>query len=76
MPTAASESRYVVCVRNNGCEDLEVLKIYRLLADTRAAREGYLRVVDESGDDYLYPESYFVPIKLPLRAQREVALRV
>ena len=41
--------------------------------DTRAAKEGYLRVVDESGDDYLYPASYFVSVKLPRHAQAALA---
>lgn len=39
-----------------------------MLPDAKAKREGYIRVVDESGEDYLYPESYFVPVDLPARA--------
>jgi hypothetical protein len=72
MSTGATEARYAVCVRNEECEDLELRKIYRILPDDRAAREGYIRVVDESGEDYLYPESYFVPIRLPQRVQHAV----
>ncbi len=63
------ENRFVLCVRNDDCEDLHLRKVYRVLPDARAFREGYLRVVDESGEDYLYPESYFVPIRLPRKAQ-------
>jgi hypothetical protein len=72
MNTAATEARYAVCVRNEECEDLELRKIYQILPDERAAREGYVRIVDESGEDYLYPATYFVPIRLPQRAQHAV----
>ena len=47
-------------------------KIYQILPDKQAARDGYVRVVDESGEDYLYPEAYFVPVRLPQQAQRAV----
>ena len=72
MSTVATEVRYAVCVRNEECEDLELRKIYQILHDDRAAREGYVRVVDESGEDYLYPETYFVPIRLAQRAQHAI----
>jgi hypothetical protein len=45
-------------------------KVYRVLDDAQASRHGLMRVVDESGEDYLYPEEYFVPIKLPQAAER------
>jgi hypothetical protein len=48
----------VLCVRNDECEDLERRKVYRVLADEKAEKDGYLRMIDESGDDYLYPASY------------------
>jgi hypothetical protein len=51
---------------------LELRKVYRLLPDEKAARHRQLRVIDESGEDYLYPEEYFVPIKLPQAAERAV----
>jgi hypothetical protein len=54
---------------------LELRKIYRLLPDENAAKDGYLRIVDESGEDYLYPESYFVIVKLPIEAQEALATR-
>jgi hypothetical protein len=59
------ESQFVVCVRNEDCEDLEVRKIYQVLLDESAAEDGYIRVIDESGEDYLYPADYFLPIELP-----------
>lgn len=63
-----TKQTYVLCIRNDACDDLELRKVYRALPDVRAAGEGYLRVVDESGEDYLYPESYFVPVTLPRKA--------
>ncbi|MFH1706931.1 MAG: hypothetical protein ABIF71_03320 [Planctomycetota bacterium] len=61
--------KFVLCVANDQCADLEPRKVYRVLHDAKAAKEGYLRIVDESGEDYLYPESYFVPVNLPLKAR-------
>ena len=65
---------YVLCIENKDCEDLEKRKVYQILSDEEASKEGYLRVIDESGEDYLYPESYFVHVQLPLEAQE--AMRV
>ncbi len=73
MTTLITELQYAVCVRNEECEDMEIRKIYQILPDKRGARDGYVRVIDESGEDYLYPEAYFVPVKLPQRAKRAVA---
>jgi len=63
------ESQFALCIENEGCEDLEKRKLYQVLPDKTAIQEGYLRVMDESGEDYLYPESHFVLVKLPRRAQ-------
>ena len=73
MSTAKTDQKFAICVRNEECEDLELRKVYQVLPDKRAARDGYVRVVDESGEDYLYPESYFAPVRLPHAAQRTVA---
>ena len=62
------KSGYVLCVENKDCEDLEKRKIYQIIPDEEAKKEGYLRVLDESGD-YLYPEFYFIRIQLPREAQ-------
>jgi hypothetical protein len=64
------EQRYAICVENRGAEDLDVRKVYRVLPDKDATATGYVRVVDESGEDYLYPADYFVPLKLPPQAKR------
>ena len=63
--------RYVLCVKNSGYQaSLVVHKIYRLLADPEASKRGLMRVVDESGEDYLYPEGMFVAIEIPKDAGR------
>ena len=61
--------KFVLCVENKDCEDLEKRKIYQVLPDDEAEKEGYLRVIDESGEDYLYPQSYFIVVQLPREAQ-------
>jgi hypothetical protein len=62
----ADYPKAVVCVNNEGNEvSLQMWKIYKPLRDADARSEGFLRVVDESGEDYLFPEDYFVPIDLP-----------
>ena len=73
MIRATAESRFAVCVRNEDCEDLELRKVYQVLPDKRAERDGYIRVVDESGEDYLYPESYFVFVRLSRKARDAMA---
>ena len=69
MKKNPSESRFVLCIENSDSADLEKRKIYEILPDEEAAREGYLRVIDESGEDYLYPESYFIVIELTRKAR-------
>ena len=60
---------FALCIENKDCDDLEKRKIYRILPDDEAATEGYVRIVDESGEDYLYPESHFVLVQLPRKVQ-------
>ena len=58
--------RFAVCVQNEGYEAaLERNKIYVLIADPDAEKDGDIRVVDESGEDYLYPADWFVPVDVP-----------
>ena len=70
MKKVASHSKFVLCVRSGASEDLEVRKVYQALPDRKAASEGYLRVIDESGEDYLYPSEFFVPVRLPAATVR------
>ena len=62
------EDQYALCIENRGCDDLVKRKLYRLVPDEEAAQEGYVRVIDESGEDYLYPQSYFVMVDVPHQA--------
>ena len=66
--------QYALCINNKESEDLEIRKVYKILDDENAKKDGYLRVIDESGEDYLYPESYFIFIELPLIAQKALEL--
>jgi len=74
MRREKKEQVFALCVENKDCEDLEKRKIYKILPDEKAEKEGYFRIIDESGEDYLYPQSYFVLVQLPREAQE--ALRV
>jgi hypothetical protein len=69
MTDEKTAKAFALCVENRDCDDLEKRKLYRVLPDETATKEGYLRVVDESGEDYLYPESYFVLVPLPHKAR-------
>jgi hypothetical protein len=65
--------QFVVCINNAEYPaSLELHKIYRVLPDEDAALEGDVRVIDESGEDYLYPEDWFVPIELPREVERSL----
>jgi hypothetical protein len=63
---ARSRIRFAVCIRNKGYEaSLERGKVYRLIPDAEAARHGYARILDESGEDYGYSADRFIAIDLP-----------
>ncbi len=65
----------VICIRNEGyTASLERRKLYQVIADAEAAKHDQLRVIDESGEDYLYPESYFIIVKLPRKAQEALTI--
>jgi hypothetical protein len=65
MDTISSPQQFVVCLDNQGYEaSLEVGKLYRLVADEQAAGHGYLRVIDESGEDYAYTADRFLRLEL------------
>lgn len=68
MPTADS-NEFLLCVGNEGYPaSLEVRKVYRVLPDPVAASRGFVRIIDESGEDYLYPSIFFVAVSLPAAA--------
>ena len=66
MKGEQQRSKFVLCIRNRGSDDLEVRKVYQVHPDSSSAHDGYLRVIDESGEDYLYPSEYLVPVRLPV----------
>ena len=61
-------AQYAVCITDTE-PDLQPRKIYRVLPDPIAGKDNFLRVIDESGEDYLYPHRYFVPLRLPQSAE-------
>jgi hypothetical protein len=66
-----TEPRFVVCVKNKGyAAALELRKLYQAVPDEAAAALHQIRVIDESGEDYLYPESYFVVVQVPQSAEK------
>jgi hypothetical protein len=68
------QTEFVLCIQNEGCDDLEIRKVYQVAPDPAAAQDGYLRVIDESGEDYLYPTEYFIAVELPDGVARALAL--
>jgi len=69
-----TKAKFVICIRNSGYEvSLELRKLYLVLPDAGAIAHGQIRVVDESGEDYLYPSSFFVPIDLPASVAKLLA---
>ena len=65
MGVQQTTGSFALCVEDGGMEDLEARKVYQVLPDREAGREGYVRVIDESGEDYMYPSDLFVTVKLP-----------
>ena len=66
MQSANRETQFVVCINNKDyTASLEKRKIYQTIIDTNAAKHQMMRVIDESGEDYLYPSNYFVEIEIP-----------
>jgi hypothetical protein len=67
-----SPSQFAICLKNIGCEDLIIRKVYRVLPDKKAGQAKYLRIIDESGEDYLYPAAYFFVIEVPQKVERSL----
>lgn len=68
-----STHNFVICVRNSGNEgSLEVRKIYERLTDQDAENDGMMRVIDESGEDYLFPADFFVRVDFPATVEKAV----
>jgi hypothetical protein len=65
MDTKETQVNFAVCLATSEDEDLEVGKVYRIWPDAKATEVGCLRVIDESGEDYLYPADRFMVLDLP-----------
>ncbi len=77
MPASISsreaDGHFAICVRNDEYPaSLELRKLYPVLDDEFASRHGMLRVVDESGEDYLFPSEYFVRVNLPQAVEKKL----
>lgn len=73
---STSPIRFAICLKNRGSEDLIVRKVYQVLPDERAEKQGLLRIIDESGEDYLYPTGYFFFLDLPQKVERVLRQKV
>ena len=68
-----SSPRFAICINNSEYPaSLELFKIYQVLPNEDAAQDGDLRIIDESGEDYLYPAAYFVLIELPQEVEQAI----
>ncbi len=68
--------QFLLCVENEGYEaSLEVRKLYEKLPDKEAERHNQVRIIDESGEDYLYPSSFFAPVRLSMQTRDKILER-
>jgi hypothetical protein len=67
------DMQFAICVQNQDCEDIELLKVYQVLIDDSAAKDDYIRVIDESGEDYLYPKNNFIVINLSSQVKKTLS---
>jgi hypothetical protein len=75
MVNVVSGHTFVICIKNEDHEvSLELRKLYEVLPDSKSEQLGMVRVVDESGEDYLYPQAFFVRISLPETVEEQVLL--
>lgn len=71
MANQNKTTRFVICINNGGyVDDLKVRTVYQLLPDESAAKSSYIRIIDETGEDYLYPEELFASIELPRELEK------
>ena len=65
--------QFAICVRNEGAEDLKIMKVYQIHPDVRAAKDKHVRVIDESGEAYLYPADFFIPLTFSREVERALS---
>jgi len=67
------KQRFLLCIENDGYEaSLEARKLYQMLPDKEAERHNQVRIIDESGEDYLYPSRFFVPVRLSMQTKNRI----
>ena len=72
---SSMNARYVMCINNKAYpQDLALHKVYKVISDARGESHGDLRIVDESGEDYLFPERFFVTVVIPVEAEETFEL--
>jgi len=70
MNKPGQKLRFAICINTGGYQDdLKMRTVYRVLPDESAAKSSYLRIIDETGEDYLYPADYFILIDIPREAE-------
>jgi hypothetical protein len=73
LPVAKPSPQFAICVRNDDYPaSLELRKLYPVLDDEFATQHGMIRVIDESGEDYLFPDEYFVRVSLPETVEKQL----
>ncbi len=71
MASKKTQRQFLMCINNAGYPaSLEMRKIYVAFVDSEAEAKGFVRVIDESGEDYLYPQSFFIAVDLPKEAEK------
>ncbi len=67
------KQKFLLCVENQGYEaSLEIRKLYEKLPDKEAERHNQVRIIDESGGDYLYPSGFFAPVRLSIQTKSRI----
>ena len=67
------KEKFMICVDNQGYEaSLEIRKLYEMIPDQDAEQHNQVRIIDESGEDYLYPSKFFAPITLPMQTRNRI----
>ncbi len=73
MDKKTEENRLVICINNKDNElSLELRKVYQVVEDELAEKRNYLRIIDETGEDYLFPKENFVIVSLPAKSAESV----
>jgi hypothetical protein len=70
MPTSDSTSQFAICIHTDDADLLTPRMIYKILPDESAAKSNYIRVIDNEGEDYLYPADYFIFVDFPREIER------